>query len=85
MNKNDQYFAQLLLIFHQSAMQALGKIKNPVSDKIERNMEQAQQSIDMIEMIREKTKGNISADEQKLMDSLLTELRLNFIDEKSKS
>ena len=85
MNKNDQIFAQILLIFHQSAMQGMGKIKNPVSDKVERNLEQAQQAIDILEMLKDKTKGNTSSDEQQLMDSLLTELRLNFVDEKAKT
>jgi hypothetical protein len=41
MNKNDQLFIQLMYIFHSSAMVAMGKLKNPATDKIERNLEQA--------------------------------------------
>ena len=84
MDKNDQLFMQLIYIFHHSAMQAMGKIKNPVTDKIERDLAQSQQAIDMLEMIKEKTKGNISADLLKMMDGFLTELRLNYIDESNK-
>lgn len=84
MNKNDQLFIQLLYIFHSSAMVAMGKLKNPATDKIERNLEQAQQSIDLLEMIREKTKGNLAPELQRTLDGFLTELRLNFVDEKNK-
>ena len=84
MDKNDQLFASLVYIFQATAMQGLGKIKNPVTDKIERNMEQAQQAIDMLEMIKKKTKGNLNSDMTRLLDTFLTELRLNFIDEMNK-
>ncbi|HRH66337.1 MAG TPA: DUF1844 domain-containing protein [Bacteroidia bacterium] len=84
MNKNDQLFIQLMYIFHSSAMVAMGKLKNPATDKIERNLDQAQQSIDILEMIREKTMGNLSPDLQRTLDGFLTELRLNFVDEKNK-
>jgi hypothetical protein len=65
-------------------MQGMGKMKNPVTDKIERNMEQAQQSIDMLDMIKEKTKGNLSSEMARLIDNSLSELRLNYVDELNK-
>ncbi len=85
MDKNDQLFMQLLFIFHQSGMQALGKIKNPITDKVERNLEQASNAIEMLEMLQTKTKGNISAELDKMMTGFLTDLRLNFVDESSKN
>ncbi len=84
MDKNDQLLAQLLYVFQASAMQGMGKMKNPVTDTIERNLEQAAQSIDMLEMIKEKTKGNISPELARLLDNFLTEIRLNYIDELNK-
>ena len=84
MDQNDQLFVQLLYLFHASAMQGMGKIKNPVTDKVERAMDQARQSIDMLEMLREKTKGNLSDDVARVLETFLTELRLNFVDEMSK-
>ena len=84
MNKNDQLFIQLVYIFHSSAMVAMGKLKNPATDKIERDLEQAKQSIDLLEMIRDKTNGNLSSESQRTLDGFLTELRLNFVDEKNK-
>jgi hypothetical protein len=84
MNKNDQLFAQLILIFHQNAMISMGKLKNPMSDKIERDLSQTQQSIDMLEMIRDKTKNNLSTELTQMLDHALTELRLNYVDEMNK-
>ena len=84
MEKKDQLFIQLLYIFHASAMQALGKVKSPVTGKIEKNMEQAKQSIEMIEMLKEKTNGNLSPELIKAMDTFLTEIRLNFVEEMNK-
>ena len=84
MNQNDQLFIQLLYIFHASAMQSMGKLKNPVTDKIERDLEQAKQGIEMMEMLKEKTKGNLSDELARALDAFLTELRLNYIDETAK-
>jgi len=65
-------------------MVAMGKIINPASGKIDRNLEQAQESIEMLIMLRDRMKGNLGSEQQKLIDSVLTELRLNFVDEKNK-
>ena len=69
MENNDQLFIQLMYIFHSSAMVALGKLKNPATDKIERDLEQAKQSIDILEMLKEKTKGNLSPEMAGVLDN----------------
>ena len=85
MDKNDQLFIQLVYLFQSTAMQGMGKIKNPVTDKIEGNLEQASQAIDMLEMLKDKTKGNLSKELNDLMDSILTNLRLNYVEEAGKA
>ncbi len=85
MEKNDQLFIQLLYIFHASAMQALGKVKSPITGKIEKNLEQAKQSVEMLEMLKEKTIKNLSPELTKALDTFLTELRLNYVDEINKN
>jgi hypothetical protein len=84
MNSEDQLFTQLLYIFYSSAMVALGKLKNPATDKVERNLEQAKQSIDILELIKDKTKNNISQDQERMLHGMLTDLRLNYVDESNK-
>jgi hypothetical protein len=75
---------RLILMLHAGAMQHLGKIKNPLSDAVERDLQAAQGMIDLLEMLRVKTKGNLRAEEQKMLDQVLQELRLNYIDELGK-
>jgi Domain of unknown function (DUF1844) len=82
--KNMQMFMYLAGSFEMSAMIAMGKIKNPVTDKTERNLPQAQFSIDILDMLKDKTKGNLTEYESKYLDNLLGQLKLNYIDEANK-
>ena len=82
--KNASLFFSLVMTFQAAAMQQMGKLKNPVSDKIERDLQQAQLSIDILDMLEEKTRGNLSEDETKLLKGILQELKLNYVDEISK-
>jgi hypothetical protein len=82
--KDTALFIQLVMTFQAAAWQQMGKIKNPITDKIERSLDQARYSIDMLEMLRTKTKGNLTDDELKFVNHVLTELQLNFVDELNK-
>jgi hypothetical protein len=82
--KETALFMQLAITFQAAAWQQMGKIKNPVTDKVERNLDQARYSIDMIEMLRSKTKGNLSEDETRFLGHVISELQLNFVDELKK-
>ena len=82
--KEDQLFIHLVNTFVQSAWISLGKVKNPVSDKIERNVEQATYYIDLVDMLQTKMKGNLSEWEEQYIIHSLSELKLNYIDEKKK-
>jgi hypothetical protein len=82
--KDTALFMQLVMTFQAAAWQQMGKIKNPITDKIERSLDQARYSIDMLEMLKSKTKGNLSDDELKFVNHVLTELQLNFVDELNK-
>ena len=82
--RDDALFVNLILIFQGAAMQQMGKIINPLTGKVERNLEQARFSIDTLAMLKEKTKGNLSADLERLLDSTLLNLRMNFVDESAR-
>jgi hypothetical protein len=73
-------FSTFVLSLSTSAMYEMGFVagpegeKNPKPDKL-----LAQQTIDTLEMLRDKTRGNLDEDEAKLVDSLLYELRMQFV------
>ena len=82
--KIDQNLFQLVLSLQMAAMQNMGKIMSPVTGKIERHLDQARISIDMLGMISEKTKGNLNDEETNFLSNILHELRLNYTDEANK-
>ena len=86
-NQQKQQFllTQLVLMFQSAAMQHMGKLKNPMSDSIEKDLSQAQISIDMLDMLHTRMKSNLSADEDKMFLVVLQELKLNYVDEVAKS
>ena len=84
MKKYDHSLLQLLYLMHHTAMQELGKIANPVSGEVKRDLDKAQQAIDMLEMLEEKTKGNISEELDKTQSMMLSELRVNYALEANK-
>jgi hypothetical protein len=77
-------FLQLVLGLQQAAMIGLGKLMSPMSGKIERNLESAKNTIDTLAAIESRTRGNLEPDEQRVLTQVLTELRMNYVDEVKK-
>ena len=65
------------------ALISLGEVENPFTKKSGQNMDQAKFTIDTLQIIRDKTKGNLTEDETKLLDTALYDLRMRYV-EKSK-
>jgi len=82
--KLNMLFMSIVLSLSQAAMQHMGKITNPLTGKIDRNLEQAKVTVDMLEMLKEKTEGNLVKDEEKLINETLATLQLNYVDEAKK-
>jgi len=74
-------FLQLIAMFQMAAMQQLGKIPNPITNEVERDLQQAKASIDMLDTIKQKTEGNLGDMEAEFLDKILFELRMNYVDE----
>jgi hypothetical protein len=74
-------FLQLILGLQQAAMVALGKLMNPVTGKIDRNLEAARNTIDTLAAIESRTHGRLENDEQRVLTQVLTDLRMNYLDE----
>ena len=74
-------FTQLIMSFHAAAWQQLGKVASSLTGKIERNLELAKNSIDILGMLETKTSGNLNDDEANLLRQILTQLRMNYVEE----
>lgn len=77
-------FLQLILSLQQAAMMGLGKLMNPMTGKIERSLEDARNTIDTLGAIAARVRGNLEPDEQRVLTQVLTDLRLNYVDELKK-
>jgi len=78
-------FLQLLLGLQQAAMMTLGKLVNPMSRKIEVNLEAARDTINTLAAIEARTRGNLDSDEERVLRQALTDLRMNYVDELKKA
>jgi len=72
-------FASFIFSLSTSALIQMGIIKDPVSKKVEINLSGAKQTINIINMLKEKTKGNLNDEENKLIDQLLFDLRMKYV------
>ena len=79
-----QLFDQLISSLVHSAWVYLGKIKNPMNDKLEKNVNQASVQIDMLDMLFKRMTGNMSEEEDKYLGHVIRELKMNFVEEKNK-
>ena len=79
-----QLFDQLISSLVHSAWVYLGKIKNPMNDKLEKNVDQASVQIDMLDMLFKRMTGNMSEEEDKYLGHVIRELKMNFVEEKNK-
>jgi hypothetical protein len=79
-----QLFDQLISSLVHSAWVYLGKIKNPMNDKLEKNVDQASVQIDMLDMLFKRMTGNLSEEEDKYLGNVIRELKMNFVEEKNK-
>jgi len=85
MNERDEeLFISLIIGLHATAMFQLGKVVNPLTQKTERDLRSAKETIDLLSTLEEKTRGNLTEIEDKYLKNTLLELRLNFVEEVKK-
>jgi hypothetical protein len=72
-------FSTLVLSLATSAMVHLGLVPESEGGSTEKNLPLAQQTIDTLELLQDKTRGNLSDDETKLLQSVLYELRMSYV------
>jgi hypothetical protein len=85
--KEEEYSHMFLSLVYSLQMQTmihLGKLPNPATGKTEVELDAAQATIDMIDMLKAKTVNNLNENELRFMDQILADLKLNYVDEKNK-
>ena len=80
----EQLFDQLISSLVHSAWVSLGKIKNPMNDALEKNLDQASIQIDMLDMLFKRMSGNLSESEEQYLGHIVRELKMNFVEETNK-
>jgi hypothetical protein len=73
-------FNTFLLGLASTALIHLGQSPHPETGKPEKDLVLARQSIELLTMLREKTRGNLTSEEERFFDSLLADLRIRFVD-----
>lgn len=74
-------FASFLISLSSSAFIHLGDIPDPATGEINKDLPLAKQTIDLLGLLREKTRNNLQEDEEKLFDHLLYDLRMRYVKE----
>jgi len=74
-----QRFIELVMMQAQQAAMFLGQLPGPDGQKLEANLPYARMFIDQLEMLQEKTRGNLSNQETEVLNSVLSDLRLAFV------
>ena len=73
-------FTTFMVGLSTQALAALGEISDPVSGARSKDLEAAQQLIDIIGMLRDKTRGNLDPDEDALIEAILFDLRMKYVE-----
>ena len=73
-------FATFVMSLSHSAFLHLGEAPDPETNKIETNLPLARQTIDLLAVLEEKTKGNLTGDEERLLGQVLFDLRMRFVE-----
>ena len=83
-DKNKEYlplleFSSLVFPFYTQALIKLGLIEDPVSGQVSGNLELAKRLIDLIDLLKDRTKGNLEPDEEKFLEACLSQLKMGFL------
>ena len=73
-------FSTFVISLSTQALMNLGEIANPVSEKIDADISVAKQMIDILGMLKEKTRGNLNANEDRLIEGILFDLRMKYVE-----
>ncbi|HWP49087.1 MAG TPA: DUF1844 domain-containing protein [Candidatus Limnocylindrales bacterium] len=77
-------FLSLIFTFYADAQIGLGLVPNPLTKKVEKDLVRAKYLIDLLGILQEKTKGNLTAEEERTLEDILFHLRMIYVEELKK-
>jgi hypothetical protein len=72
-------FPSYILTYYTQGLVLLGEVPNPYTNKTEQNLDGVRHTVDILGMLKEKTKGNLASEEENLLESVLYELRMKYM------
>lgn len=84
LTETEQKFVEFVNMLGSTALYQLGKIANPITGKIEQDLKAAKMTIDLLAMLKEKTKGNLTQNESKFLEDFINLLQMNYVEVSSK-
>lgn len=81
-NPMEPNFSTLVLSIASTTAMGLGLAPNPMTNKIEKDLHMAQYNIDLLLMLKEKTKNNLSNEEKEFLDRVVADLQMRFVENK---
>lgn len=77
-------FGMFVMSLSSSVLVHLGELEHPEARERQVNLPLAKQTIDILGMLRDKTRGNLTQEEEQLLDNLLYDLRMKYVDAKKR-
>ncbi len=84
MTRHDHILVGLFSSLQAAAMQQMGKIQNPMTQEVERDMTAAASTIDILDMLKVKCRTDTPEELLRFMDAAVADLQMNFVDEQKK-
>lgn len=72
-------FSSIVFPIYTQALVKLGLLEDPQSGKVETNLEYAKRLIDILDLLRDRTKGNLEEEEEKFLEAVLSQLKLHYL------
>ena len=78
-------FASLVFLYVQTTLVYLGEVEDPTEQKKVQNLKAAKQTIDILELLQEKTRGNLTPQEDQYLEGVLFDLRMRYVEKARKT
>jgi len=72
-------FSSIVILLYFPALVQLGLVEDPASGERQENLGLAKRNIDLLDLLRDRTKGNLESEEQKFLDGVLDQLKLAYL------